>query len=212
MESVTCIYYSANTEIPEFEQKIIDNLKLQAGDIPIISVSRKPMDLGKNICIGEQPVCYSNSWKQLLIGLKEAKTKFCIAAESDVLYPPEYFQFTPPVENQVYRYTNVWVCFQGKVGFWRKPWSEGIQMCGREYWIERLENVLNDGWEEMFTHPKVIVSQIFEKGRDYSWTGNPAITFKTRQGINYKTGFYQGRVMELPYWGTVRDVYRRMFI
>lgn len=199
-------------EKPEFEQKIIDNLLKQSDGIPIISVTRKPLNLGKNICIGEQPVCYSNSWKQLLIGLKESSTKFCLAAESDVLYPPEYFQFIPSIENQVYRYTNVWVCFEGKAGFWRKPWSEGAQMCGREYWIERLENVLDSGWEEMSTPPNTVVKQIFTTRDQYSWTGNPVITFKTRQGVNYKTGFYHGRVTELPYWGTIKEVYRRMLI
>ena len=97
MENLTIIYYSANTEL--FEDKIIAHLKKQAGDIPIISVSRKPLDLGKNICIGEQPICYSNLWKQILLGLKEAKTEFCLSAESDCLYPPEYFTFIPPVNN-----------------------------------------------------------------------------------------------------------------
>ena len=212
MEDLTIIYYTANTENTIFEQRIINNLKEQAGNIPIISVSRKPIDLGKNICIGEQPVCYSNSWKQLLIGLKEAKTKFCIAAESDVLYPPEYFKFIPPTEDNVYRYTNVWVCFYGKAGLWRKPWSEGAQICGRKYWIERLENALgnNDGWEPM-SDTLNISKRIFSTRDKYSWTGNPAITFKTRHGINYKTGFYHGRVKSLPYWGTIKSIYKRMF-
>ena len=41
------IYYTANMEDPKFENKIISNLKKQAGDIPIISVSRKYMNLGR---------------------------------------------------------------------------------------------------------------------------------------------------------------------
>jgi len=181
--------------------------------MPIISVSRKPMDLGKNICVGEQPVCYSNSWKQLLIGLKEAKTKFCLAAESDVLYPPEYFTFIPPIEHKAYRYKEVWVCFQGKNGFWRKPFSEGAQMCGREYWIYRLEKALggDTGWEPMLD-TKWIAHNIFLTKDKYSWTGNPVITFKTRNGINYKTGFYHGRALELPYWGTSKEIYRKYLI
>ena len=207
MTDTTVVYYTANTENPEFEQKIINNIKTQT-DLPVISVSRKPIDFGKNICIGEKPVCYANSWRQLLIGLKEAKTKYCIAAEADVLYPPEYFTFTPELEHKVYRYTNMFVCFVGKNGLWRKPWSEGAQMCGREYWIDKLENVLDKGWEPM-SNTKKVVKSIFNTRDKYSWTGNPVITFKTREGINYKTGFCSGRVREIPYWGTTKEIYNK---
>lgn len=200
----TVLYYSASVENPEFEQKIINNLKKQAGDIPIISITRKPIDLGKNICIGEQPICYSNSFKQILIGLKEAKTKFCIAAESDCLYPPEYFQFTPPVEDKVYRYINLWVHFDGRDKFWKKNWVEGAQMCGREHWIKSIENILENpnSWEpESFKF-------IFQEKDENSWSGeNPVLYFKTRQGIGFKTGYNQKiATKELPYWGTSQEV------
>ena len=206
MEDISIIYYTANTENEAFERKIKDNI-LEQTNLPIISVSRKPIEFGKNICVGEGEVSYLNSWKQLLIGLKEAKTKFCIAAESDVLYPPEYFTFTPPTDNNVYRYTNVWVCFLGKKGFWKKPFSEGLQMCGREYWIERLEKTLSTNFSI-----KNMGTYIFNTKDKYSWTGNPAITFKTRQGLNYMTGVFHGRVTEISYWGTIKEVYRKMLI
>jgi len=203
MEDLTILYYTANTEDPVFEQKIIDNLKKQAGDIPIISISRKPIDLGKNICVGEKPVCYSNSFRQILIGLKAAKTKFCIAAESDCLYPPEYFQFRPPREDKVYRYTNLWVHFDGRNRFWKKSWVEAAQMCGTKHWIKSIENILEnpDSWKpEPFKF-------IFEEKDEYSWTGeNPVLYFKTRKGIGFKTGFIQGSKKELPYWGSAKEV------
>ncbi|MFA5696159.1 MAG: hypothetical protein WC917_01700 [Bacilli bacterium] len=200
----TIIYYSANVENSEFEQKIIDNIKNQARDIPIISVTRKPINMGKNICIGEKPVCYSNSFKQILIGLKEAKTEFCIAAESDVLYPPEYFTFTPPVKDKVYRYTNLYVHFDGRDKFWKKNWVEGAQMCGREHWIKCIEKILENpnSWEpETFKF-------IFDEKNEYGWEGkNPVLYFKTREGIGFKTGYNQKIVTrELPYWGTAEEV------
>jgi len=190
----TIIYYTANREKPGFEEKIIESLKEQAGDIPIISVSRKPIDLGKNICVGEKPVSYRNSFEQILIGLKEAKTEFCIAAESDTLYPPEYFQFTPEFKDRAYRYTNLYVHFDGRDRFWRKTWVEAAQMCGREYWIERIEDVLK--------HDTVNPPFIFDTKTKYSWTGkNPVLTFKTREGIGFKTGFIKGSVPKIHYWG-----------
>ena len=200
----TVIYYSANTEDPVFEKKIIDNIKIQAGHLPIISVTRKPTDLGKNICIGEQPVCYSNSFKQILIGLKEAKTEFCIAAESDVLYPPEYFTFVPPLKDRPFRYTNLYVHFDGRDKFWKKKWVEGAQMCGREFWIKSIEAILEhpDSWEpESFKF-------IFPGKDENSWIGaNPVLYFKTRKGIGFKTGYEQETaVKEIPYWGTAEEV------
>jgi len=201
----TILYYTANTEKPEFEAKMIDNLKKQAGDILIISISRKPMDLGKNICVGEQPVCYSNSFRQILIGLREAKTEFCIAAESDVLYPPEYFQFTPPELDRVYRYGNLYVHFDGRDRFWKKSNVEGAQMCGREHWIKCIETVFkNDSWEPQVVNPPFVFPLT---GEGY-WTGEiPVLYFKTRQGIGFKTGYDQkSAVKELPYWGSALEV------
>ena len=199
----TIIYYTANQEKPEFEAKIIKNLKKQAGDIPIISVSRKPMNLGKNICVGEKPICYSNSFRQLLIGLKEAKTKFCLAAESDCLYPPEYFQFTPP-NDQVYRYTNIYVHFDGYNGLWKKRWVEAAQMCNRKVWIKKIEDVLGDkNWKEIPVNPPFV----FDTKDELAWEGmNPMLYFKTRRGIGFKTGFVQGSVKDVRYWGTVKDI------
>ena len=199
----TIIYYSANIEDPAFEQKIIDNLITQAKGLPIISVTRKPTNLGKNICIGEQPICYSNSFKQLLKGLQEATTDFCIAAESDVLYPPEYFTFTPPLKDKPYRYDNVWVHFDGRNKFYKKPFTEGAQMCGREHWIKSIERFLvnPNSWEP---EPNGV---IFPERTTYSWTGNPVITFKTRQAPNFGTGYDRNSVVTgLPYWGTAVEI------
>jgi len=213
MKNLTIIYYSANQEHPEFEAKIVKNLKKQAGDIPIVSVSRKPMDLGKNICIGEQPICYSNEWKQLLLGLKEAKTEFCIAAESDCLYPPDYFTFTPPKNDMVYRYGNVWVFWENRRKFWRKPRSEGAQMCGREYWIERLEAIVggDEGWEPMKEDPNQMVAKIFDNFEG-SWTGAPVVTFKTSRAVSGKTSMCKVDPVDfLLYWGKSDKMYELMF-
>lgn len=209
-KDLTICYYSANQESPVFEQKIIDNLIKQAGDIPIISVTRKPLRLGKNICIGEQSICYINSFRQLLVGLEEAKTEFCIAAESDCLYPPEYFQFTPPTNDNVYRYTNLWVHFDGRDRFWKKSCVEAAQMCDRLHWIKSIKKVLagHDGWNPA---PNKDLPLIFTTRDKYSWTGkNPVLYFKTHNGINFKTGYDQeGSVKELPYWGTAEEVHNK---
>lgn len=212
---VTIIYYTANQEDEKFEKKIIEKLIENSGSLPIISVSRKPIDLGKNICIGEQPRCDSTALKQLLIGLKEAKTDFAIVAESDCLYPPEYFQFIPPTKDNVYRYKNVFI-MHGWVGplykgkFWQKRFSEGAQMCGREYWIKRLEVALvnQKGWE------KTEVPLVFTTKDQYFWSSkNPMVSIKTINGLRKYTGVIGGQKPKdiLSYWGGVDDLRKEMF-
>jgi len=213
----TIIYYTANTEDPVFEQRIRDDLKKKAGDIPIISVSRKPIDLGTNICVGEQTVCYTNEWKQLLVGLKAAKTKFCFTAEADCLYPANYFSFTPPVDNMMHYYDNLWIVWKYHNAFWRKTGHcEGAEVCGREYWISRLEPLLLDSWEpiadpaERMRYENKLVTKFFPK--EDVWKGEPVISFKTRDGLSFRTTFInQSKTKVLPPWGTISEV-KKIFI
>jgi hypothetical protein len=207
----TIIYYSANTEDPVFEQRIIDDLKKKAGDIPIISVTRKPIDLGTNICVGEVPVSYTSEWKQLLIGLKAAKTKFVIAAEADCLYPPEYFAFTPTEEKMMYNYNNIYIVWKFKDGFYKKRgYCEGAQICDREYWISQLEPLLPEEWKPYERIAEnILVSKIFPTRKEF--TGNPVISFKTRDGVSYRTTFVNNKLNELPYWGSIAEV-KKIFL
>jgi len=205
MES-TIIYYTSNRENPEFEGKIQDNIIKNCGGLPIISVSHKPIDFGTNICVGEKPLSYSNVLRQTLIGLKAAKTEFCIGTEDDCLYPPKYFQFTPPTKDNVYRYTNIVVNFDGRDRFWKKDYVEAAQMCGRKFWIDRIEEILkgHGGWDPIPVNPPFV----FTTGDIYSWSGkNPVIYFKTRKSFKFKTGFVPGSMIKVPYWGTAQEVY-----
>lgn len=68
MITKSIVYYTSNHEKPEFEQKIIDDLLSKRGDLPIISVTQKPMDLGTNICVGDVGLSYLNARRQMLIG------------------------------------------------------------------------------------------------------------------------------------------------
>jgi len=211
MDDRTIIYYSACSESEAFEQLIRDDLVKKAGDIPIISVTRKPIDLGTNICIGEKTVCYTNEWRQLLIGLKAAKTKFCFTAEADCLYPPGYFNFTPPVDDVMHYYENLWIIWRRHNGFWKKTGHcEGAEVCGREYWIPRLEAVLNkyagEGWESAGRKVETkMVTKFFGK-REATFTGDPVISFKTGDGVSCRTTFINEKVFEIPYWGRIEPL------
>ena len=210
---VTVVYYTSNKENEAFESKIRQELLDVMGDLPLISVSQKPLAFGKNICVGEQPFCDATAHRQLLIGLKEATTPFVLAAESDCLYPPEYFTFVPPELDRVYRYGDVrilykWIGPQTRGVFWKKPYCEGAQMCGREYWIKAIEFALRKvhGWEKR--RPGIV----FNSGLQYSWTSeNAVISCKTTEALRKYAGTTDEETDELLYWGSAEDLRKKLF-
>src|SRR3990167_1123852 len=91
MSDLTCVYYTCN-RIPErFANSVRTNLAEAARDIPIISVSHKPLQFGENIVV-DLPVHHLSIYRQALIGAKAATTKYAAFCEDDVLYSPEHFQ------------------------------------------------------------------------------------------------------------------------
>jgi glycosyltransferase involved in cell wall biosynthesis len=198
----TIIYYTANTE-GELENKVIDNILMVKGALPIISVSQKPMELGVNICVGDVGQTYLNAFRQLLIGCEKATTDFVIMAESDCLYPSTgYFDFIPTDKSKVYSYDNVWILYNNQ--FHNKGQTQGSMIFGREWLINFLKECLKGcpEWSrEKVAFPFFKPDQQFEH-----FTGLPIINVKTGKGVNKKRmpNFYPQD--SLPYWGTVEEV------
>ena len=226
MSDMTVVYYTANMEDESFENKIKDNLvKSVNGRLPIISVSQKPINLGKNICVGEVGCHDWNAFRQLRIGIEEAKTRFICAAESDVLYPPEYFDFEPPT-NGCYHYNNCYILWRwvGKMygnRFHNKAFSEGAQYCSKDYWLFQLDRVMKDG--PMWVEPGTTIQKInvfgkygFERSEGgFANRENcpvPVISIKTGNGLRNRTKVAGGSaVEELPYWGKAHDLRIKLF-
>lgn len=95
-------------------KKVQEQILQAVGDAPIISVSQKPIDFGRNICIGEVGFSTYNLYKQVLIAVREAKTEYVATAEDDVLYPKEHFIYRP--DNAIGYDLNKWSLFT-----WREP-------------------------------------------------------------------------------------------
>jgi hypothetical protein len=208
MNDLTIIYYTANREDDVFEAKIRAKLLENSGGLPIISVSQKPINLGKNICVGDVGYNDDNLYRQILIGCEAAKTKYVISAESDFLYPPDYFTFRPPT-NEVYRYDNVWILKYWHNEFFKKCWSEGAQIMSRELYIK----ILNRGLIGMpMWNPAIGGHGMVGRRREYmfpylSWkyySGQPAVSVKTISGLRKQVGTIPGHEAppELPYWGS----------
>lgn len=86
---------------------------------PIISVSQKPIDFGRNIVMDIERSVLS-MYRQILTGLEASTADNIFMIEHDLLYHPNHFDFTPPKNNVYYYDRNRWcVCADtGKAVFY----------------------------------------------------------------------------------------------
>ncbi len=220
MNDITIIFYSSNKEKPEFEERIRNNILSLCGDLPIISVTQKPIDFGKNIVIGDVGVSGFNMFRQVQIALREAKTKFVLSAEADCLYPPDYFTFVPPKVDLCYRNKNLYVMPQHRAYFWKK--EEGAthaQIVGRQFYLKTL-NKLFEGAPEWSTEernfPKERTHQkqedvFLENEIVFYETRNPVVQIKTSQSMRHYTHSDRIARDKLPYWGSGSDFRKKYY-
>jgi len=204
MEKVTTvIYYTSNREDETFVSKIVKKLCENCGEIPIISVSQKPINLGRNICVGDIGVSDGNAFKQILIGCERATTPFVTFAEADTLYPPEYFQYQPK-ELKRYWFEDVYIWYphsrELQDSFFLKGRSDCGHMAGRELVIKLLKEGKDRGmkYKGKYRPEKVQLE-------------NPIINIKTGDGMRPKTQTALNPVSSLPYWGKARDLRKELF-
>ncbi len=209
---MTVVYYTANREKESFERKVQQTILENMGESELISVSQKPIDFGKNICVGDVGVTGHNAWRQFQIGCQEATTKYVCAAEADGLYPPSYFAFRPARDDAFYVAMPLYALFaqRGKAKRYAlKPRaSEAAMIVSRALVLQRLEDLYRGlpQWrrdEEFLWLLKGCV-------RETAWLDAPIVTVKTDRNMHKKTPHDREHVAAvLPYWGDAHDVLLR---
>lgn len=148
----TIIYLTDSLLDEKIANACIKQLKKAAGDNPIISVSQKPLDFGKNICVGEIGRSWLNLYKQQLAGLEAAETEAIAIAEHDVMYTKEHFDWTPPDLNTFYYNDNCWLVqwggnhpeLNGMYSRWSKNrYALSQLICGRDILINSIRERLH---------------------------------------------------------------------
>ena len=213
---LTVIYYTSSIEA--IEGKAIEQLLKVCGDLPIVSVSHKPLSLGTNVCVGDQHPCDMNIYRQIQIACENATTPFVINAEADCLYPPDYFKFRPDNSVPLYRYSNVFILDIRDTLFYRKEWSECGQIANREWLLDRITQALKDRpqWatDREFGRFNANKSGVYERRRwGHFGMNQPIVNVKTGCGI--RTGCKSGSqigVDRIPYWGTFEEVKSRVWV
>lgn len=202
----TILYCSSNRENPDFEKRIIDNLIEVSGNLPIVSVTQKPMELGRNICVTDVGASGFNYFRQILIGLREINTKFVISAEADCLYPKSYFDFVPEKDDICYRATKVYVMPDGRDYFFHKKEGSTLgQIVGRDFYLSTMEELFKGApeWsveEKNFPKERHKHEDIFAHIERWEPPA-PIVTFKTHRGLRFFTHSQRIPIYSLPYWG-----------
>ena len=222
MKDLTCVYYTANHISGEFMANTLKQLKIAIGDMPVVSVSMKPMDLGKNICIGIIERSHLNIYRQALIGAKAAKTKYCAFVEDDVLYSKDHFKYIPKDNHFAYD-MNIW-----SLQTYRKPYmfTHGDRInfngliCERDLFIEAMEerfkkyptgdSLDNLGkWSEPSKYEKQLGVTV--RNRETYMPKTPSVTFYHPTAFSYLHLGTRKRAGnrptdELPFWGKANKI------
>lgn len=216
MNHTTIIYYTSNREDPEFEKRVQETLLKNCGGLPIISVSQKPINLGKNICVGDVGVSGFNMFRQVQIACEAAQTRFVISAEADCLYPPDHFQFIPPRIDACFRNSNLYVMPDKRdFFFYKKEGATHAQIVGREFYLQVLNKLFKGApkWslkEKNFPKERHRKADVFDEIH-YWKSKNPVFQIKTHKGMRYYTHSDRTPIPSLPYWGSGKVV-RRFYL
>ena len=99
------VYYTSN----KLDSIIFEAVQQQLlrSNLPIVSVSLKPIRFGRNIIVEETPSILT-MYKQILIGAESSSSDVIFLCEHDVLYHPSHFDFKPSRMDTYYYNVNVW--------------------------------------------------------------------------------------------------------
>lgn len=221
MGDLSVIYYTANVINDYFMRNTQYQLLKSAGDIPIISISRKPMNFGKNTWV-DLDRNHFNIYRQALMGAKQATTKYVALCEDDVLYTPEHFKYRP---KKPFAYNmNFWnITTWGEPMFTQKSGGRrnlGQLICEREAFIEAMEErfkkypnpsgkELKDIWAEPSKYEKHLGVTMQEWEPFY--TNPPNIMFSHQTSLSFKglgerKRLGEIRALEIPSWGTAEKI------
>lgn len=221
MNDLTVIYTTAN-EIDEFfahnvRERLLDAVR----GTPIISVSKRPVEMGHNL-VFYTPRSHVNIYRECLAGVKLAKTKYIAIAEDDTLYTQKHFEYRPK-RSGVFAYNvSCWSIYS-----WSKPpifsytgrRNHNVLICERDAYIEAMEerfakytddrNINNAIWAEPGKYESQLGVTVRETELFYTDPAN--IMFSHPNGLSHGTLGTRKRLapiraIEIPYWGTAEQV------
>lgn len=242
MKDLTVIYYTSN-HLEDTNRWFLNNTKENlikvAGDLPLISVSHKPVYFEhlnhKNILFEAKERSHLNIYRQILVGAKEAKTKFVAMAEDDILYSYEHFHSKLPPEDVFLYDMNKLSLFT-----WTKPPLYSFRhnrkvvnqlIAPRDMLVEAMEERFKrvDELLKQGKPLKKILKHFGDPGRYENYLGvtvrktdtfmctSPSIVFTHEHAYGYlnhgsKKRLGDLRINEVPYWGRAEEVLKKFYL
>lgn len=149
------IYYTCNTHKEEIDNAC--RVQLSKVGLPIVSVSlNKSIDFGDERIVMEGERSPLTMHKQIVAGLTKCTADYVFLAESDVLYPPSHFDFTPKRDDVFYFNVNVWkVRYPDGLAVWTDNLQQLSGMCGSrelllDFFSKRLEQIEREGFNRHY--------------------------------------------------------------
>lgn len=220
---LTIIMLTAN-RVPEGWARFHKEKLLEAaGSLPIITISRKPLDWGINL-LDTEPYTISNIYYQLLRGAKAAKTEFIAVAEDDTLYPKGHFEYRPPLDTFAYNQNRFGVFRWSRrpTYFWKDRISNSTLVAPRKLTIEALEERFAkypDGTPSHFTGElgrANIEDNLRVSHRKSSWfsTEISVVRIDHELGVDqlsksHRKGMGILRAYDIPHWGKAEEVVKK---
>ena len=200
----TIVYYTDGHIDEGLSRAVRKNLKKVAGPIPIISVSQKPLNFGKNICVGMKERSNRSIYEQILAGLEAAEPGSVIyLCEHDIAYSPSHFAHVPEMKDRLDYNQNryYWAPGQSEYLPARGQWALSQLIAYREFLIEKVKESLavEQPTSEMYrcrTHkfeserPNVDIRHGMNFSRDGRWKKE------------YYAGISKLTVKNIGHWGS----------
>lgn len=204
MTDQTVCYYTANFAPHGFLKRNQDQIIKAIGDRPLISVSQKPIEFGKNICVGEIGRSHLNIYRQALAGAKEATTKYIAFVEDDILYSADHFEHTPKAGHFAYD-MNIWKFY---TFYWPRVFSytdrinfNGL-ICERDLFIEAME-------ERFAKWPDDSKTPIRNWAEPSKYESHLGVTIRKRETYKAKTpsvAFYHETALSFQHLGRRKKI------
>ena len=138
--------------------------QLKRIELPIVSVSLKPMTFGKNTCLPLKRG-HLTMFKQILTALETSTEDIVYFCEHDVMYHPAHFDFVPENAETFYYNTNVWKIRDDGLALWVNNCRQVSGICVHrltaiQHYKERIAYVEEHGFQrkmgfEPGTHDRV---------------------------------------------------------
>jgi hypothetical protein len=221
----TTVIFLTQNNLPKQWTSYHRGVLLEAvGDLPLITVSRKPLDFGLNI-IQTEPKSPSNIYWQILKAAKIATTKFIAIAEDDTLYHKDHFNFKLDDGAVGYNMTHwslfTWIDKHHKepTYSWRNRRGNYSMKGDREVIIKALEERFAkwpDGTPDKTTGE--IGRPMVERNLGVShveavefYTSIAVVNFNHDYAmddlqIRHQKGMGGLRAYDIPYWGRAKDL------